>query len=162
MLNKDIESIKILLYKYNNDPSSVVKNEAISSLLYLGSYGINALQDYMKNKKYDSSKLYIISLAVVRKPDNLNVQFLCSLYEKADKKDKDIIAKNVVKGKSNLLDPIIKLLLHSDEALIRIGAVKAVYDIEKSTLWNEVNSMSENDKSPEVKKMAKKVLELKK
>jgi len=162
VLNKDYTSINILLYKYKNDPSANVKNEALSSLLYLGPNGITALRNYYKDKKYTPSDCFVISLAVMNKPDTDNINFLIELYDNVDKKNKEIIAKNVVRGNSNKLDPIVKKLLESEDHWIRIGAIKAVYQIIDSSLWGYIQKMAENDPNDSVKKVAKDYLGLKK
>jgi HEAT repeat protein len=161
VLNNDTSSIKILSYKFMNDPSNLVRKEAIASLLYFGLPGINAIKEEMKDKEYPSSLIYYISDAVCKKPDNSNVDFLLTLYEKADKNNKEIIAKSIVNGNSNLLDPIISKLLDNENYLIRLGALKAVYNTKNSTLWAKVKIISENDKIDAVKNAAKKYLALK-
>ena len=160
VLNNDLKATHVFLYKFKKDPSGGVKKEALSSLIDLGNTGINALKEYMKDKKYSPVNLYVISDAVRKKPTELNVQFIISLYESSDKKERDLIAKNVINGDSNKLDPIINKLLKSEDYLVRIGAIKAVYKIKDSSLWGIVEALSKNDSSEIVKKTARKYLGL--
>ena len=155
-LNNDTTSIDILIYKFQNDPSVNVKKEALQSLIYMGNAGINALKNFMKDKDYTEFNLFAISDAVRNKPDTNNVNFLLSLYQNANDKKKEVIAKNIIHSTSNLVDPIIKKLLESENYTLRINAIKTIYQIKDSTLWNEVKNISENDKSDIVKKTAKK------
>ncbi len=162
VLNQDFDSINILMYKFKNDPSDMVKKEAFVSLIYLEPNGINEIKNFIKDKKYDESQLYVISEAVMKKTTAFNVDYLNKIFDDTDKKGKDIIAKNVVKGDSNLLDPIIKKLLSSEDHLVRMGAIRAVYNIKNSTLWPDVKNISENDPVEAVRNIAKKYLSLKK
>ena len=162
VLNKNYNSVNVLLYKFKNDPSTYVKKEALSSLVHLGNPGINSLKIYMKDKEYTNFNLNTISEAMAKKPNIEGVQFLVSLYKSADEKQKELITKTLISGTSNILDPIIKILFNSNNYLIRIGALKIVYNIKKSSLWNIVIGISKNDPSNIVKKIALKYLDLKK
>ena len=166
VLNQAYDSIALLLYKSTRDPENKIKNEALKSLVYLGPQGITAIKNQMKNKKHSQTSLYVISSAVAAKPSQESVQFLLSLYKTAvkdnDKGKIETIAKNVVKGDDNKLDPIIAMLLESDDYLIRIGAIMSIYRIKKSSLWLKVKELSENDPIKQVKLNAKKFLDLKK
>jgi HEAT repeat protein len=161
-LNEDIESMPVLIYKYKNDPSKKVQQEALFTLVYFGINGIDKIKQIMKGKKYSQDQLNIISIAVSKKPREDTVNYLLELYNSAEKKDKEIIARNIINATSNKVDPIIKLLLSSEDYQIRIGGIKAVYQIENSSLWNIVEDISKNDKVEIVKVNAKKYLNLKK
>ncbi len=161
LLNNDLAAVKILTYKFQNDPSELVRKEATETLIGFGGPGINAIKDAMKDSKYSSLIVYNISQAVAQKPSVESVNFLLSIYDKADKDNRDIMAKNIVTGDSNLLDPAISKLLDSTDYLIRLGALKAVYGIKNTTLWPRVKTMSEKDGSDAVKNYAKKILALK-
>jgi len=158
--NFDAETLKILLYKAKNDPSESIRNQALTSLIQIGNAGINELKDAMKGKDFSDNDLHVMSLAVVNKPDASGVDFILSLYDKLEKKKKDIIAKNIITGTSNLLDRITALLLKSDDPLVRINALKTVFQTKDSSLWPEVNEISEKDSNDNVKKIAKGYLEL--
>ena len=160
--NNDVKSTNILLYKYKNDPSEKVRFEALKSLIFLGTTGIDSIKNYIKNNKLQDTDIYIISDAVSEKPDNNNVEYLISIYDSIDDKKKEIIAKNIIKGTSNKLDPVLIKLLNSDNQYIRVNAIKTVFNIKDSTLWNKVNELSQNDPSSLVKKMAKYYIELRK
>jgi HEAT repeat protein len=160
--NNDTKSTNILLYKFKNDPSTKVKYEALRSLVYLGSEGITSIKNYMGKKKLQNEDIYIISEAVAKKPNNINVEFLNNIYENSEEKQKDIIAKNIINGTSNKLDPIIDKLLKSKNQYVRVNAIKTIFNIKDSSLWNKVKELSQNDPSSLVKKMAKYYLEIKK
>ncbi len=162
VLNNNSKSVNILLYKFNKDPAANVRYEALKSLIYLGASGISTIKNYIKSNTLNAVDFFIISKAVTEKPDSTNVEFLLSIYDSAEKINKDTIAKNVVTGTSNKLDPIIKILLKSKDQYIRVNAIKAVYNIKDSSLWGIVKDLSQNDPSALVIKMAKYYLELRK
>jgi len=159
-LNRDITSIDIVVYKLKNDPSQKVREEAFTTLLCLGSKGIEKIKEIYHGKKFSHSNLTIMSRSVAMKPDSENVQFLLDIYGSADKREREIIAKNIVAAKSNLVDPIISLILESDDYLIRLGGLKAVYNIENSSLWGKVENIANNDKMETVRRNAKRYLEM--
>ena len=49
--NNDVKSTSILLYKYKNDPSEKVRYEALKSLVFLGTTGIDSIKNYIKNNR---------------------------------------------------------------------------------------------------------------
>ena len=151
-----------IVYKFKNDPSKKVQDEALMTLLYFGEKGIDRLRDIFKGRKYNYSQLFTISKAVTTKPNQANVDFLLRIYLELDKKEREIVAKNIVNASSNLVDPIIKELLKSDDYLLRIGALRSVSTIENSTLWSEVENIAKNDPVEVVRVNAKKFLDLKK
>ncbi|OHD07287.1 MAG: hypothetical protein A2086_05460 [Spirochaetes bacterium GWD1_27_9] len=160
VLNEDYDSISNLFYKFKQDPSKKVQEEALSSLILFDEKGIERIKDFMKGKKYNYTHIGIISAAVAKKPTVYCVAYLIGIYQSTDKSGKDIIARNVVSAKDNKIDPIIKELLGSEDYLIRIGALKAVYQIENSTLWETVEAISKNDPINAVKLNAKRFLDL--
>ncbi len=162
VLNNSLELANILYYKFKNDPSMKVQNEALKSLTYLGNNGIIIIKNFMKENKLNDVQLYVISDAIAYKPDDVNVNFLISIYDSLDDKKKEIIAKNVVKGTSNKIDPIIIKLLGSKDPYVKLNAIRTVYNIKDSSLWNIVKQLSENDPSESVKKTAKFYLDLRK
>ena len=82
-----------------------------------------------------------------------------SLYKRlCAKTGKEIIAKNIVKSQSNLIDPLINELLSSPDYLIRLGAINAILSITDTTLESRLKEISENDTVATVKKTASKVL----
>ncbi len=162
VLNNSLELANILFYKFKNDPSMKVQNEALKSLTYLGNNGIIIIKNFMKENKLNDVQLYVISDAIAYKPDDVNVNFLISIYDSLDDKKKEIIAKNVVKGTSNKIDPIIIKLLGSKDPYVKLNAIRTVYNIKDSSLWNIVKQLSENDPSESVKKTAKFYLDLRK
>lgn len=161
VLNYSISSVNILEYKANKDPSSKVRNEAISSLLYLGKAGTNVINRLLKKKSNYDSLLYILSDSTRKNPDDSSVDFIMALYDSATDKQKEIIAKNIVRGTSNKLDPMVLKLTKSNDHLIRFGALKAIYNIKDTTLIYKLKELSQNDPSPLVKKTALKYLSLK-
>lgn len=162
VLNNNFESVNILYYKFKNDPSMKVQNEALKSLTYLGNNGINIIKNYIKDNKFNDVQLYVISDAISSKPDDLNVNFLISIYDPLTDKKKEIIAKNVVKATSNKIDPMLIKLLKSNDQFVKVSAIRTVFNLKDSTLWNTVKELSENDPSELVKKTAKFYLDLKK
>jgi len=161
-LNEDFDSLTPIVYKFRNDPSKKVQDEALMTLTYFGEKGIDILRDFFVGKKYNSNQIFIISKAVTLKPNPKSVEYLLRIYLDLDKKDKDVVAKNIVNSSSNLVDPIVKELLKSQDYLVRIGAIKAVYTIENSSLWSDVEDISKNDPIESVKMNAKRFLDLKK
>ncbi|HOV12824.1 MAG TPA: hypothetical protein PK771_00915 [Spirochaetota bacterium] len=161
-LNEDYESLTPIVYKFRNDPSKKVQDEALMTLLYFGEKGIDCLKDFFKGKKYNSSQIFTISKAVAQKPNQAGVDYLLKIYLELDKKDREVVARNIVNSSSNLVDPIIKELLRSSDYLIRIGAIKSVYTIEKSTLWEDVENIAKNDPVETVKINARRFLDMRK
>ncbi len=159
VLNKDTSSIPIVLYKMKNDPSPKVKEEAFATLLCLGNSGIEEIKKLYSDKRFSASNINVISRSVAAKPDSDNVPFLLDIYMRGDKKEREQIAKNIVGSRSNLVDPIISELLKSEDYLIRLGGLKAVANIENSSLWGEVEDIASNDKVQVVKTNAQKYLE---
>lgn len=161
MLNGDTEAVSVLQYKFGKDPDNNVRYEAIKTLITLGDPGLKAARELERQKKFSMFALAAVAEAVKEKPDLMNVSYLIELYRGTDKKGKETIARVIVRSKSNMVDPIIKVLLQSEDYLIRIGALKAVQSIENSTLWPEVKSIADSDPVKTVRKSAKKYLELK-
>jgi HEAT repeat protein len=160
-LNGDNDSIKILLYKIKNDPAATVKKEALSALMSMGAFGVNALKEIYKDKTLSDNETAELCDAVKKKPTAENVEYIVSLYDKSDKKKKDIIAKYILFGNSKALDKITDIMLNSDDPYVRMNAIKTVYQTKDSTLWGKVKEISEKDKDDNVKKTAKNYIDLK-
>ncbi len=156
--NQFTSLIDILLYRFNKDPDNNVKNEALKSLVLLKNDGITAIKETMKNKKYNYSHYYVVSETLIKDPSQENIDFTLELYKSADKTGKEIIAKNIVKSQSNLIDPLINELLSSPDYLIRLGAINAILSITDTTLESRLKEISETDGVATVKKTASKVL----
>lgn len=161
VLNQDLSSIPVLKYKFKKDPADAVRKEALLSLNYFGEAGIKELKKLATKEKANPYFLAVISEAVARQPDEVNVGFLTGLYKDANKRNKELIAKTVVKSSSNKIDPVFALLLESSDYLIRIGTIQAVYRLEDSGLWGKVEELSKNDPVKSVRDIAKKMLNLK-
>lgn len=162
VLNNDTISIEVLFYKFKNDSSELVRKEALKSLVYMKELGINMIKNFMKDKKFSIGDYFTLSEAVMKKPDQDNVNYLIYLFNMGSKEEKQAIINAVTYAGSNLLDPFIKVLLKSSDENIRGIAIKTIFQIKDSTLWNDVIELSKNDPSGIVKSFAKKYLELKK
>lgn len=160
VLNKTYDANKILLYKYKNDPSSTVKKEALKSLIALGDAGIRLLKDYTGQKKITPADLFVISEMTAKEPNDSNVQYLEELYDKADDNEKETITRGLTNCKYKKLDSLLKKILYSENYLLRLGALKIIFNIKDSSLWTEIENISKNDKTDIVKNSAKKYLEL--
>jgi HEAT repeat protein len=158
--NSDTSSVRVFLYKFEKDPESSVKVEALKSLVLLGKPGIDGLKRFMKERKYTPANLAAIARTVSTDPSDENVAFLVELYKDADKKGKETIARQMTVATDNKVDPVVKLILGSDDYLIRIGALKIVYSIKASTLWSDVRDIADNDSVEVVRRNAKHYIEM--
>jgi len=161
VLNKTNDANKILLYKYKNDPSTAVKKESLKSLIALDDNGIRVLKDHIGQKKFSPIDLFVISEMTAKEPNDSNVSYLEELYDKSDDKEKEIITRGLTNCKYKKLDPLLKKILYSENYLLRLGALKIIFNIKDSGLWNDIEHISKNDSSEIVKNAAKKYLELK-
>lgn len=160
VLNKINDANKILLYKYKNDPAPIVKKEALKSLVALGDSGIKLLKEHIGQNKIFPNDLFVISEITAMEPNDSNVSYLEELYEKSDDNEKEIIARGLTNCKNKKLDPIIKKILFSNNYLLRLGALRIIFNIKDSNLWTDVENISKNDTLEIVKNAAKKYLEL--
>lgn len=158
--NKDTSKIDLLLYKFKKDPDASVKNEALWTLLSMGNTGINPLKEALGKKKLSPATLSSIAVGTVKIPSAENVSFLKELYENTDKTGKKAIEKIVYRTQSNLLDPILELLLKSDDAETRLAAAGTLKKIPDTTLVNRLKDLKENDSSAAVKRTAANTLNI--
>lgn len=158
--NKDTSKIDLLLYKFKKDPDTSVKNEALWTMLSMGNDGITQLKDALGKKKLPPATLSSIAVGTVKNPSVENVAFLKKLYEDADKAGKKTIEQIVYRTDSNLLDPILELLLASDNPETRLAAAGTLKKIPNTTLVNKLKDLQENDSSAAVKRTATKTLEI--
>lgn len=158
--NKDTSKIDLLLYKFKKDPDASVKNEALWTLLSMGNTGINPLKEALGKKKLSPATLSSIAVGTVKTPSAENVSFLKELYENTDKTGKKAIEKIVYRTQSNLLDPILELLLKSDDAETRLAAAGTLKKIPDTTLVNRLKDLKENDSSAAVKRTAANTLNI--
>lgn len=159
--NEDISAINALMYKIKNDPEKKIRNEALSTLVQLGTTGIDKIKTTFKPEELKNDQLAAITSSIVKNPTSEGVNFLLDLINSGDKDKIKVIAQNLASAKSNLLDPILEVLLKSDEYSYRLGAINLVFKIENTGLWPVVKEISENDPVKNVRKHAKKILDLK-
>ncbi len=162
MNNKSLASIKIITYKFANDPSVKVKTQALESLLSFGQPGVTVVKERIKEKDLNDNTVYQISNAVAKNPNPESVAYLTEIYNRVDKKKKEIISKSVVRSSSSFIDPFIRILFGSEDYLIRIGAIRAVTMIKDTTLWDDLVKISESDPVEIVRKNAKNILSYRK
>ena len=166
ILNKDFSSIDALSYKFRKDPSNKVKNEALFALLSLDKEGVDELKNILKKQKITPQLLSTMSEQIAKTPTEYSVNYLLELYRDAeqrkDKRSIEAIAKKIIYTESNLVEPIIAILLDSDDYLFRMGGIKAISYIENSALVSKLEDISANDKVPAVKNYAERILLLKK
>lgn len=160
LLNRAPDLLNILYYKYKNDPAVAVRKEALSSLVKWGETGILKLKEKKDTDSLTDSDLLTISQATAKEPNDSSVLLLCDLYDTADEKKRELIVKGLITGNNPILDPVLKRMLKDRSYLIRLGAIRIIYQIQNSSLWNDVLSISQNDESEVVKNNAKKILEL--
>jgi HEAT repeat protein len=158
--NKDTTKVDLLLYKFQKDPDTSVKNEALWTLLSMGNTGITPLKETLDKKKLSPSTLGSIATGTVKTPSAENVAFLKELYENADKAGKKVVEKIVFRTDSHFLDPILELLLQSEDPQIRLAAAGTLKKIKDTTLINKLKDMKENDSDAAVKRTAAKTLEI--
>ena len=158
--NKDMTKVDLLLYKFQKDPDTSVKNEALWTLLSMGNTGITPLKETLDKKKLSPSTLGSIATGTVKTPSAENVAFLKELYENADKAGKKVVEKIVFRTDSHFLDPILELLLQSEDPQIRLAAAGTLKKIKDTTLINKLKDMKENDSDAAVKRTAAKTLEI--
>lgn len=158
--NKDTSKIDLLLYKFKKDPDTSVKNEALWTLLSMGNTGITPLKEALGKKKLSPATLSSIAVGTVKNPSAENVAFLKDLYENTDKTGKKTIEQIVYRTDSNLLDPILELLLQSDNAETRLAAAGTLKKIPNTTLVNKLKDLKENDSSAAVKRTAANTLNI--
>jgi hypothetical protein len=161
-LNEDYESIKAVLYKLKNDPEISVRNEALVTLVNLGSKGIDVTKETFKGKKIPEGMLAYLSDSIAKKPSTSSVGYLVELFNNGDKKDKDVIVKYLYNATSNLLDPLVLSFLNSTDHVHRIIGIKIAYQIEQCSLWGKINDIANNDSVKMVKDNAKKIIDMKK
>jgi hypothetical protein len=161
-LNEDVDSVQVVLYKFKNDPSMKVRNEALVTLVNLGQKGIDAVKDTLKGQKLSESMLAYLCDSVAKKPNAKSVEYLVNLFNVGDKNQKDLIVKYSTNAVSNLSDPLILLFLNSDNYLHRIYGIKLAYQVQNSTLLTKIGDIAANDKVQMVRDNAKKILDMKK
>lgn len=158
--NKDNSSISLLVFKFKKDSSPKVRRAALQTLLEYGEIGVKEVKDFYKNTKMTDPVLADIASIVSNSPNDDNVKYLVELYNEANDKGKEAIAKAIGFPKSNKIDPIVKLMLESKNYLIRMGGIKALTLIKDTTLWDIIIDISKNDKVEVVRKYAQKLLDL--
>lgn len=158
--NKDVSKIDLLLYKFKKDPETSVKNEALWTLLSMGNTGITQLKETLGKKKLSPATLSSIAVGTVKNPSVENVAFLKELYEDTDKTGKKTIEQIVYRTDSNLLDPILEILLMSDNPETRLAAAGTLKKIPNTTLVNKLKELKENDSSAAVKRTAANTLNI--
>jgi HEAT repeat protein len=158
--NKDTTKIDLLIYKFQKDPEASVKNEALWTLLSMGSAGVTKLKETFGEKKLPPTTLSSIATGTVKTPSTENVALLKELYENTDKAGKKAIERIVLRTDSQLLDPILELLLQSEDAEMRLAAAGTLKKIPNTTLINKLKDMKENDSNAAVKRTAAKTLDI--
>ena len=158
--NKDTTKIDLLIYKFQKDPEASVKNEALWTLLSMGSDGVTKLKETFGEKKLPPTTLSSIATGTVKTPSTENVALLKELYENTDKAGKKAIERIVLRTDSQLLDPILELLLQSEDAEMRLAAAGTLKKIPNTTLINKLKDMKENDSNAAVKRTAAKTLDI--
>jgi len=158
--NKDPSAISLLVFKFKKDSSAKVRRAALQTLLEYGDIGVKEVKEFYKNIKMTDAMLSDIASIVSSNPNDDSVQYLVELYNNANDKGKEAIAKAIGFPKSNKIDPIVKLMLQSPNFLIRMGGIKALTLIKDTSLWDIIIDMSKNDKVEAVRKYAQKLLDL--
>lgn len=158
--NKDTTKIDLLIYKFQKDPDASVKNEALWTLLSMGNAGISKLKDTLGEKKLPPTTLSSIATGTIKNPSAENAAFLKELYEGTDKAGKKAIERIVYRTESHFLDPILELLLQSDDPETRLAAAGTLKKIPNTTLINKLKDMKENDSNAAVKRTAAKTLDI--
>ncbi len=158
--NRSVGSLRILMYKFVNDPAPAVRKSALEAILSFGEPGVTAIRERVRGAAITEAVVSQLSEAVIKSANTDSVAFLIEIYNESNKTKRDIIARNAVRCPDNAIDPLIRLLFRSEDYLVRLGAVRSVTFIKNTTLWDDLRAVSSGDQVELVRRAAANILSL--